>query len=204
MQSRRQHGSLAPDLAALVDASAEAYGATGDRSAVALARQLGDSSPRFDLPAAQAQTALASLSTALANLPPGPLAPLLKACAPAVPWTVGDFKMPASFAGRSAYVEIVGPEGLAHREDLRFGLYMQTPDSFYPPHNHAAEELYYVLSGTAHWQKADGEFRAMAPGTLIRHAPWERHAMRTDAEPLLAMWSWTGDLSISTYRVDGA
>jgi quercetin dioxygenase-like cupin family protein len=204
METRAQHGSLAPDLAALVAACAEAYGATGDRSAMALATQLGDSLPRFALPAAEPQPALASLSGALANLPPGLLAPLLKACAPVIPWTVGDFKMPASFAGRSAYVEIVGPEGLAHREDLRFGLYVQTPDSLYPPHNHAAEELYYVLSGTARWQKADGEFRALAPGTLIRHAPWERHAMRTDSEPLLAMWGWTGDLSVSTYRVDGA
>ncbi|HXQ40135.1 MAG TPA: dimethylsulfonioproprionate lyase family protein [Candidatus Udaeobacter sp.] len=204
METRGRHGLSTPDLAALVAGCAEAYRATGDRSAMALAKQLGDSSPGFALPAAQAQPALASLSGALANLPPGPLAPLLKACAPAVPWTVGDFKMPASFAGRSAYVEIVGPEGLAQREGLRFGLYVQTPESLYPPHNHAAEELYYVLSGTARWQKADGEFRAMAPGTLIRHAPWERHAMRTDSEPLLAMWSWTGDLSVSAYRVDGA
>jgi mannose-6-phosphate isomerase-like protein (cupin superfamily) len=204
METIRQDGSLTSDLAALVFASAEAYRATGDPSAMALAKQLAASSSRFALPAAEPQTALASLSGALTNLPPGPLAPLLKACAPRVPWTVGDFKMPASFAGRSAYVEIVGPEGLAHREDLRFGLYVQTPDSLYPPHNHAAEELYYVLSGTARWQKADREFRAMAPGTLIRHASWERHAMRTDSEPLLAMWSWTGDLNVSTYRVDGA
>ncbi len=191
------------DLAALVAAAADAYGATGDRSAMALASRLGASSPDFELPPGEPQPALASLSTALENLPPGRLAPLLKACAPRIPWTVGDFKMPASFAGRSAYVEILGPEGLAHRDDLRFGLYVQAPESLYPPHNHAAEELYYVLGGTARWQKADGEFRAMAPGTLIRHAPWERHAMRTAVEPLLALWTWTGDLSVSTYRVDG-
>ena len=204
MDTTSRESSLTSDLAALVAASAEAYRATGDGSAIAMAMQLGALPLSFALPAAEPQPALASLSAALANLPPGPLAPLLRACAPRIPWTVGDFKMPVSFRGRSAYVEIVGPEGLAHREDLRFGLFVQTPDSFYPPHNHAAEELYYVLSGTAHWQKADGDFRAMAPGTLIRHASWERHAMRTSAEPLLAMWSWTGDLNVSTYRVDGA
>jgi len=196
--------SLDQNLAALVAVAADAYGATLDPSAVALARQLGASSPPFTLPAGQPQPALASLSDALANLTSGALAPLLKACAPRLAWTVGNFRMPASFAGRSAYVEIVGPEGLAHRHDLRFGLYLQTPESLYPPHNHAAEELYYVLSGIARWQKADGEFHAKAPGTLIRHAPWERHAMQTAAEPLLAMWAWTGDLSVSTYRVDGA
>ena len=204
MEARPENPPLASDLVALVAASADAYAATGDSSAMALAKQLDASSLRFALPTAPPQPALACLSDALMNLPPGPLAPLLKACAPRIPWTVGDFKMPASFAGRSAYVEMVGPEGLAQREDLRFGLYIQTPASFYPPHNHAAEELYYVLSGTARWQKADGDFRAMAPGTLIRHASWERHAMRTAAEPLLAMWSWTGDLNVSTYRVGGA
>lgn len=196
--------ALARDLAALVLASAHTYRATGDRSAIALAKRLEAPSPGFTLPAGEPQPALASLSTALDTLPPGPLAPLLKATAPCIPWTVGDFKMPASFAARSAYVEILGPEGLARRGDLRFGLYVQTPESLYPPHNHAAEELYYVLCGTARWQKADGEFRAKPPGSLIRHAPWERHAMQTAGQPLLAMWAWTGDLSVSTYRVDGA
>ena len=204
MKSLADLPSLDRSLAALVAVAADAYGATGDPSAVALAERLGASALRFALAPSEPQPALASLAAALERLPPGPLAPLLRNCAPRVPWTVGDFKMPASFAGRSAYVEIVGPEGLARREDLRFGLYVQTPESLYPPHNHAAEELYYVLSGTARWQKADGEFRAMAPGTLIRHAPWERHAMQTAREPLLAMWTWTGDLSVATYRVDGA
>lgn len=112
--------------------------------------------------------------------------------------------MPPSFAGRSAYVEIVGPEGLAYFAGLRFGLFLQTSKSLYPPHNHAAEEFYYVLSGTAYWQKGDSEYVARSPGTLIHHAPWERHSMQTKVEPLLAMWAWTGGLNFSTYRIDDA
>jgi mannose-6-phosphate isomerase-like protein (cupin superfamily) len=141
--------------------------------------------------------------SALDALRPSELANLLRKCAPRVPWTIGDVKMPKSFTGHSAYVEIVGPEGFAHSDALRFGLYVQTPESFYPPHNHAAEEFYNVLSGRACWQKDDGEFRVKGPGSLIRHAPWQRHAMKTATEPLLAMWVWTGDLSMVSYRIDG-
>jgi mannose-6-phosphate isomerase-like protein (cupin superfamily) len=194
---------LMADLDALVSAAAEAYATTGDAAATALARSLRPPAGGYRLPQGNEQPALACLGTALDALPAGPLARPLRAVAPLVPWTVGDFKMPASFAGRSAYVEILGPDGFAGPETLRFGLYVQTPESFYPPHSHAAEELYYVLSGTARWQKDDGEPAPRSPGTLIVHGPWQRHAMRTAAEPLLAMWAWTGDLNTESYRVDG-
>lgn len=194
---------LAARLDTLVAAAAEAYAATGDARARALAQTLRPPPAAYRLPQQSEQPALACLEAALDALPPGPLARPLRAVAPFVPWTVGDFKMPASFAGRSAYVEILGPDGFGGPETLRFGLYVQTPESFYPPHNHAAEELYFVLSGTARWQKDDGEPMPQPPGTLIVHGPWQRHAMRTGAEPLLAMWAWTGDLNTSSYRVDG-
>ena len=43
----------------------------------------------------------------------------------------------------------------------------------------------------------------MAPGTTIQHAPWQRHAMETGREALLALWVWTGNLDPGTYRIDG-
>jgi mannose-6-phosphate isomerase-like protein (cupin superfamily) len=134
---------------------------------------------------------------------PSKLANLIGNCAPLLPWTVGKVKMLPKFARQSAYVEIVGPDGFTYSDALRFGLYVQAPDSFYPPHNHAAEEFYSVLSGSAFWQRDNGEFRIMPPGSEIRHAAWQRHAMKTEIEPLLAMWVWTGDLSMATYSVDG-
>ena len=112
--------------------------------------------------------------------------------------------MPASFAGRSAYNEIVGPDGLAVSDSLRFGLFLQAPESFYPPHRHAAEEFYYVLSGAARWQKGEEAPSLKPPGSCIRHAPWERHAMETAAQPLLALWVWTGDLDMASYEMEEA
>lgn len=144
---------------------------------------------------------VAWLAAALDAMPPGELADLVRDSAGRVPWIIGGARMPASFAGRSAYIEIAGPDGVVPSERLRFGLFTQAPKSFYPPHNHEAEEHYYVLSGEALWQKGGSPFAAMPPGSCIRHAPWQSHAMRTGPAPLLAMWVWTGALGMESYRI---
>jgi dimethylpropiothetin dethiomethylase len=119
-----------------------------------------------------------------------------------LPWTDRNFSMPGSFAGRYAYVEIVGPTGVLAHDGFRFGLYLQTSNSFYPSHSHAAEELYVVLSGIAQWQRGDGPFAAQDVGSAIHHRPWEPHAMQTAAAPLLAIWAWVGDLRIEAYKIE--
>lgn len=154
--------------------------------------------PRVEAPPGPS---IAWLATALDAMPAGELADLVRDCTGRVPWIIGGARMPASFAGRSAYVEIAGPDGVVPSERLRFGLFTQAPESFYPPHDHEAEEHYYVLSGEALWQKGGSPFAAMPPGSCIRHAPWQSHAMRTGAAPLLAMWVWTGALGMESYRI---
>jgi len=146
---------------------------------------------------------LKNLALAMAAMPPGPLAEPIRACAAHLPWTDRAFAMPGKLAGGYAFVEIAGPEGSALCDDLRFGLYLQSPETLYPAHSHAAEERYHVVSGTAKWRKDDGDFLALAPGTSIHHAPWQRHATKTGHDALLALWVWTGNLDPGTYRIDG-
>jgi len=191
-------------LTRLIEAAAETYAATGQPEAVAAADLLRACPPPRVSPPRSHPPAVEDLADALAALAPGPLTDVLHACAAELPWTDAAFAMPGKLAGRYAYVDIAGPEGLSLSHLCAFGLYLQMRETFYPAHSHAAEELYLVLSGTAVWQQDDGAFAAKAPGTLIHHRPWERHAMETAAEPLLAMWLWTGDLDESTYRIDGA
>jgi quercetin dioxygenase-like cupin family protein len=66
------------------------------------------------------------------------------------------------------------------------------PRVHYPAHHHAALELYVPLSGTARWQQGGGPYALRAPGSAIEHASNEPHAMRTDDEPLLALYCWRG------------
>ena len=120
-----------------------------------------------------------------------------------LPWMQGSMKMPESFQGRFAYVELAGPKGMIANTDISFGLYLQQHSTVYPSHWHCAEEDYLVLSGTALWQVDDDAFVARPPGALIRHESNQPHATTTGKDPLLAMWFWQGDIRDSTYRIIG-
>jgi len=131
-----------------------------------------------------------------------PLAALLATIARRVPWVeVSGRAMPESFRGRYSYCDIVGPEAPLPAQDVCFGAYLQFPDTWYPFHWHAAEELYFPVSGTALWSRDAIRDQPEPPGTLIRHASNERHATRTGAEPLLALWVWIGDLDFASYAI---
>ncbi|MEM7176611.1 MAG: dimethylsulfonioproprionate lyase family protein [Pseudomonadota bacterium] len=110
--------------------------------------------------------------------------------------------IPLPFRHQFAYCELVGPDGAIAAESFRMGLYLQYPNSFYPLHNHEAEETYLTLSGTAHWWRDGVIDSPVPPGSLFRHAPFERHATRTGGEPLLAVWTWTGAIGSGSYTCD--
>jgi len=81
-----------------------------------------------------------------------------------------------------------------------FGLMLQKTEALYRSHNHAPEEIYLVLSGSAEWQKGIGApFAPKPPGSLIVHRSNEPHAMLTKMAPLLTMWTWFGDLDWDSY-----
>lgn len=131
-----------------------------------------------------------------------PAIDLIGKLAPTLSWRLpGRGRAPTNQVCQVAVVEIAGPDGMVYCDNCRFGLLLQSPDSLYPEHRHAAEELYLVLSGTAQWgtEQVDTELRP--PGSLIHHAPWQPHAIRTLSTPLLVLWGWTGDLEFSTYAM---
>lgn len=195
---------LSRTLSDLVGAAADAYEATGNSAAITVARRMRSvTTVPAPAEATHRPPALKDLPAGLKAMPPGRLGRLIAGSASELTWTGGVFKMPDGFVGRYAYVEIIGPDGLAACPKLRFGLYLQSPDSYYPPHDHAAEEFYYVVGGGARWQIDDGAFFDTHPGSFVHHKPHQRHAMETAADPLLAMWIWTGDIRTETYRIDG-
>jgi len=143
------------------------------------------------------------LDSALTAADRHPLTELVIAAAHRVPWVeVSGHSMPAGFMGRYAYCTIVGPGAPIEAADIAFGAYLQFPDTWYPRHWHAADELYLPISGTALWSRDGINDGPALPGTLIHHSPFERHATRTVAEPLLALWSWTGDITFESYGIE--
>jgi hypothetical protein len=137
----------------------------------------------------------AALSLAAASSAGAAAAAALAPAAALLPWRYGYLPRPDAPALEDAmgWAEIVGPDAPFQSDCVCFGLTLIGPGTYYMPHKHPARELYYVLAGQAAWT-ADGVTAAKAAGAYILHTEDMIHAMRTGGEPLLAIYSWTGDV----------
>ena len=96
----------------------------------------------------------------------------------------------AEFYENYGWTEFAGLTGPVPSEHLACGVLVLGPYTAYPSHRHEAEEIYVPLAGTARWKHGHDSWREEFPGTVIRHARHESHAMQTGAEPLLALYLW--------------
>jgi quercetin dioxygenase-like cupin family protein len=137
----------------------------------------------------------ASLEPALKMAAPIPeLAEALRALKPRLRWERRTSAPPdgTSFYDGHANALVVGPGGLEEREDVWLGLSLLAPHVRYPDHRHPPEEVYVSLAGGA-WWNSNMDWTTPGPGGLIHNEPNVLHAMRTEAEPLLAIWClWVG------------
>jgi mannose-6-phosphate isomerase-like protein (cupin superfamily) len=132
--------------------------------------------------------AVAGIAASLAALP-GPL-----------PWRYSYPPRPdaPNLADRIAFAELIGPHAPLTAPDCRAGFTLMAPDMFYPLHAHPAIELYLVISGHAQWTTPEAE-RIVPPGEFVLHHSNQPHAMRTFAEPLLALYGWSGDIDTPAF-----
>jgi mannose-6-phosphate isomerase-like protein (cupin superfamily) len=122
-----------------------------------------------------------------ALLPETPLSAALRAISADLAW----YRRPggdARFQQSHANTVLVGPNGLEPREDLWIGATLLAPNTDYPIHHHPPEEVYLVLSEGDWWREGTGWFTPGIGGTLY-NPPDVRHAMRSQARPLLALWA---------------
>jgi hypothetical protein len=139
------------------------------------------------------------LATALdhARRQPGPAGDLADAFAviePRLDWQIraGAEAHGEQFLDGHANATIAGPEGLEIRRDVRIGVSLMAPNVRYPDHHHPPEEMYVVLSD-GQWRQADRPWHEPGIGGLVYNFPNVVHAMRSGANPLLAIWFlWTG------------
>lgn len=107
-----------------------------------------------------------------------------------------------NLADRIAFSQIVGRKGLIANADIHVGLTLMAPYTAYPPHVHPAVEVYLVVAGAATWQAGAAAPARQLPGTVIFHPGNIPHAMTTDLDPLLAIWTWRGDLTSPSIYLD--
>jgi quercetin dioxygenase-like cupin family protein len=117
----------------------------------------------------------------------------------------------ASLAWRTrGDAEQFGPEFVAGHADARIlrsvegdrdiivGLSLLAPRVRYPDHAHPPEEVYAVL-GSGEWWHEGGTWHEPGPGGVVHTPPGAVHAMRSSAQPLLAVW-FQVDASLSHRR----
>jgi len=101
--------------------------------------------------------------------------------------------MGEAFMAGYGYVEFAGPkEALFHTPHIRVGLLVLGPGLHYPPHAHPAEEIYHPLTDGL-WRRGAQDWRAVAPGHAIHHAPMVTHETKATERTLLALYCWRGD-----------
>lgn len=149
------------------------------------------------------RTAVNYLDGAMAKADAAPIAEALRSIAWELPWTTAPAgKLTGKMEGRYTFASLIGPDELIHSDTIRFGAFLIAPDTVYPSHWHAAEEIYMIVSGTARWNVDDYAFAAVRPGSVFRHKPWQRHATITSSEPMLALWAWHGDIRTDQYGIE--
>ena len=105
-------------------------------------------------------------------------------------YTAADFGQ--HFIDNYGWMELFGTRGHFASEQVAAGFLILGPDIVYPDHHHVAEELYVPLTGGTEWRKGEGGFVVRAAGEVIHHPSNVSHAMRTGAEPLVALYLWRG------------
>jgi hypothetical protein len=103
-------------------------------------------------------------------------------------YTAADFGR--DFTDNYGWLEVFGTRGHFANDSVAGGFLILGPDLLYPDHHHVAEEIYVPLTGGTDWRKGEAGFRPRAAGDVIHHPSNVNHAMRTGAEPLLALYLW--------------
>lgn len=109
-----------------------------------------------------------------------------------------------AFLENYGWLEVFGARGHFVHAGIAGGLLLLGPNTLYPEHRHLAEEIYLPLTGGSDW-RMDGEpFRSRRAGEIVNHASNVGHAMRTGAEPLLALYLWRGGPLDQRSAIDAA
>ncbi len=91
------------------------------------------------------------------------------------------------------FAEVIGKHGPFVSDRVRAGIGVWGPHIDYPPHRHAAEEVYVVVAGSAEFDL--GEPVVRHAGEAVYVPPMLTHGFRTKGQPLAVFYIWqAGDL----------
>lgn len=94
------------------------------------------------------------------------------------------------FLNRFGCYAIIGPNGPFTSDTIRSFIVYMPPNLWYPWHHHPAEELYFILAGSALFRKVGADDRILNEGDAVFHTSNQPHATQTQDTPVLAYVVW--------------
>lgn len=130
-----------------------------------------------------------------------PVAQAILAAQDFIPWGINPVAglMTEQAAAMVAVCTLLDPDGPIVSPDFRLGLLYMRPGSYYPLHDHDADETYVLIAGSALWTAGDDR-RWRHAGEAIHHPSHMPHAFRTGDTGFVALWRWSGDINNHSYR----
>ena len=151
--------------------------------------------PARHLPAAETLGATLDLTTAETR----PLVALFEAEKATRKWeqsyTKADDVVGEDMLSGYGFAEVIGKLGPFVSTKVRSGIGVWGRGIDYPPHQHAAEEVYIVLAGSAEFMLDGGPYERRRAGDVVHVSSMRRHGFRTTEDPLTVFYIWqAGDL----------
>ena len=100
------------------------------------------------------------------------------------------------FLENYAFCNVIGPGGFLETDRLMMGFLLLGPGAYYPKHFHPALEMYHPVCGEAFWSQSEGSEVIHPSGTAVYHGENVIHTMRTAEQPLLALFTWLGEIDV--------
>ena len=96
------------------------------------------------------------------------------------------------FLDHYGYIELFGPTGIYVTGQCRAFIGYWGGGLFYPMHDHEAEEIYQIVTGSCLFEADGDETVDLGPGGTKFHRSYQSHAMTMGEEGMLALCLWRG------------
>ena len=114
-------------------------------------------------------------------------------------YTKADDKIGDDMLYGYGFVEIIGKLGPFVSERVRCGIGVFGPHVNYPMHYHGAEEVYYLLSGSADFRFDEDTVERKNVGDAVYMRSMRKHGFRILDAPLVIFYIWqAGDLRMKS------
>jgi mannose-6-phosphate isomerase-like protein (cupin superfamily) len=124
---------------------------------------------------------------------------IIRELTPYINWkqTYDEKDVGKSFLEKYGYFELFGPTGHFLTKKMSLYVIFFDTDNFYTWHNHEADELYFVLSGSAKFESVGDKSKILTPMKTRLHKSFQPHSLTTYREKCLSLVIWRDKLESS-------